>query len=275
MLRQCGNMHVGLIGTGEMGGGVGAWLVKNGATVVTSLAGRSAVSSERIRAAGIGVAETPADVSRSASIVLSIVPPDQAVRVARAFVAMLVPNEVPPAYADCNAISPDTSAEIGKMMDDAGVHYVDGGIIGGPPREGYGPKIYASGPHVAELEKLIPYGLNIIKLEGPIGIASALKMSYAGMTKGIAALGAAMFACSEIGGVGNALRAEFAASQPELNAFLKRQLPTIDAKAYRWVAEMREIGKFGAAEPGVTGVYDAIAEFYVAIAESAQVKGVA
>jgi predicted dinucleotide-binding enzyme len=41
-------LRIGLIGTGEMGSAVGARLRANGVDVVTSLAGRSAASAERI-----------------------------------------------------------------------------------------------------------------------------------------------------------------------------------------------------------------------------------
>lgn len=267
-------MHVGLIGTGEMGSGVGACLVKHGATVITSLEGRSEASAARIRRAGIDVAATPADVPRVASIVLSIVPPDQAVKVAREFVAMLIPNGLAPVYVDCNAIAPDTAAQIGRILSDAGVRYVDAGIIGNPPRDGYdGPRMYAAGPDVAELERLNAHGLHVRDLKGPLGIASALKMSYGGLTKGITGIGAAMFACAHIGGVSDALQAEFADSQPMLHAWFTKQLPTMYPKAYRWVPEMREIATFTAPQPGAPDIYEGLAQLYASIAEGVKAKG--
>ncbi|MGO8996472.1 MAG: 6-phosphogluconate dehydrogenase, partial [Polyangiaceae bacterium] len=70
------------------------------------------------------------------------------------------------------------------MIAAAGIAFVDAGIIGGPPRDDYGPTFYASGPDVAAFEALNAYGLNVRVLEGPIGRASALKMCYGGLTKG-------------------------------------------------------------------------------------------
>ena len=53
------------------------------------------------------------------------------------------------------------------------------------------PKFYASGPDAADFARLNDYGLIVRVLQGPLTAASALKMSYAGITKGFTALGAA------------------------------------------------------------------------------------
>src|SRR5262249_14788982 len=45
-------------------------------------------------------------------------------------------------------------------------------------------------------------------------------------------------------GSAEALYRELALSQPQLLAWLSRQVPRMPPKAYRWVAEMEEIGHF-------------------------------
>ena len=97
------------------------------------------------------------------------------------------------------------------------------------------------GPHAAGFAKLNDYGLIVRVLEGPLTAASALKMSYAGITKGFTALGAAMMLAATRGGSAEALKAELAESQPALLGYLTRQVPSMYSKAYRWVAEMDEI----------------------------------
>ncbi len=140
---------------------------------------------------------------------------------------------------------------------------------GGPPHEGYdGPRIYACGPHVAMFAALNSHGLHVVPVEGEIGTASAVKMCYGGMTKGIIGIGAAMFACAERAGVAGELAREFASSQAALDAFLKQHVPGMYPKAYRWVAEMREIASFGSDEPGVAEMYQGLAERYKAVAEA-------
>src|SRR3954451_12161861 len=88
------------------------------------------------------------------------------------------------------------------------------------------------------------HGLDIRIVGGGMGAASALKMSYAGITKGLTALGAAMMLGAARAGVAEALYAELAASQPALLAWFTRQIPGMYQKAYRWVAEMEEIAEF-------------------------------
>ena len=86
--------------------------------------------------------------------------------------------------------------------------------------------------------RLNGFGLDTRLVDGPAGAASALKMSYAGLTKGFTALGAAMMLGAERAGCAEALRAELAESQPHFLAWLSRQVPRMYPKAYRWVAEM-------------------------------------
>ena len=268
--------RIGLIGAGEMGSGIGGRLAARGVDVRTTLVGRSAASAERIERAGIGTVADLASIARTCALVLSIVPPDQALGVAESFAAAYVPTATPPVFVDCNAVAPATVLKIAAVLTAAGVHFVDAGIIGGPPADGYeGPKIYASGPHVAAFEVLNAHGLHVKPLDGPVGLASALKMCYGGLTKGMTAIGSAMFACAEDAGLRDALAAEFSGSQPALYVWLTRQIPTMFPKAYRWVGEMHEIATFGKDQPGVSAMYNGIADRYAAIATEQTRKGTA
>src|SRR6266705_1709011 len=74
----------------------------------------------------------------------------------------------------------------------AGAPFVDAGIIGGPPKPGgKGPAFYASGADAPRFAALRDHGLDVRVLDGAIGAASGLKMSYAGITKGFTAIGTA------------------------------------------------------------------------------------
>jgi 3-hydroxyisobutyrate dehydrogenase-like beta-hydroxyacid dehydrogenase len=256
-----------------MGSGVGGHLVAHGAEVWTTLAGRSAASAERIRKAGITPVADLAAIARGCPVVLSIVPPDRALAVAEAFAAAYAGGSEGLLYADCNAIAPATTERVGAVILAAGMRYVDASIIGAAPQIGRaGPHIYASGPHAAELAELNAFGLEVRPLDGPIGHASALKMSYAGITKAYTGIAAAMFAAAERSGVGPALKREFEEHQQALTGWLARQLPQIEPKAYRWIGEMREIGAFCAGEP-VAQIYEGMAQYYEAIAAAQTAKG--
>jgi 3-hydroxyisobutyrate dehydrogenase-like beta-hydroxyacid dehydrogenase len=211
-----------------------------------------------------------------ADFVLSILPPGEAENLARQLAPALSALAKKPIYVDCNAISPQTAERVAAIVEPTGAKFVDGGIIGGPPREGYnGPAIYASGPAVGETKVLRDWGLDWRAIDGPIGAASGLKMSYAGITKGITSLGSAMMLGAARFGCAEALVAELSSSQPQIFGYLKNSIPRMYDKAYRWVAEMEEISDFLGANPPSRDIYAAIARLYdyLAAAEAEEQPG--
>ena len=75
-----------------------------------------------------------------------------------------------------------------------------------------------------------------------------------------------MMAAADRHGLGEALRAELAESQPMLLSHLQRSIPIMQPKAYRWVAEMLEIATFQADDPAAATIYDGLSAFYEGIA---------
>jgi len=268
--RDENSVTVAIVGAGEMGAAVGHRLREAGARVITSLAGRSAESVARVRDAGLEVVNDDDSIVRDANFVLSIVPPGVAVEVADRLRGPLARARAKPAYVECNAISPATCRRIRDLL--GATTFIDAGIIGGPPVAGTqdpakGPRFYASGPDARILTRLAGFGLDIAILDGPVGAASGLKLSYAGLTKGFTALSTTMLGAAEREGLADALRDELARSQPYFFAWLNRAVPAMRPKAYRWVAEMRQIAEFiGAPDDGST-IYDGAALLYQRIAE--------
>lgn len=254
---------VAIIAPGNMGAAIGRRLVANGLDVLTLLEGRGTAS--RARAEQAGMAGVGLDEITKADFLLSIVPPGEALGLARTLAPHLAAQTHPMVYVDCNAVSPPTVRKIGEVLK--GVAFVDAGIIGLPPSEGEkGPTIYASGDAAMRFSKLAAYGLSIKLLEGPIGAASALKMSYAGITKGLSGLGAAMLLAANREGAAEALRAELQDSQPALLARFAKALPQMFGKAYRWVAEMEEIAEFLGEDEAAATVFRGFAELYERLA---------
>jgi hypothetical protein len=101
--------------------------------------------------------------------------------------------------------------------------------------------------------------------EGPVGTASALKMCYGGITKGLIAIGSAMALAAMRAGIGPLLHAELMASQPQLMAGFGRSIPDMFSKAGRWVAEMEEVAGFVGEARAERDVYAAIGRFYARI----------
>jgi 3-hydroxyisobutyrate dehydrogenase-like beta-hydroxyacid dehydrogenase len=234
---------VAIVAQGSMGAAVAARLAEHKVTVLTSLAGRSEASAKRAREAGMrAVADREL---AEADFFLSIVPPGDALTLAQRLAPMLTAANKKPVYVECNAVSPATVTQIEQVVAATGCPFVGAGIIGPPPKPGTShTKFYAAGPHAATFAVLNDYGLIVRVLTGPPTSAAALKMSYAGITKGFTALGAAMMLAATRGGSAEALKAELAESQPALLGFLSRSVPGMYAKAYRWVAELDEIGAF-------------------------------
>jgi putative dehydrogenase len=250
-----------IIAPGNMGAGVGRRLTENKVTVLTTLAGRSAESADRAREAGMtSVSEREL---AEADFLLSIVPPGEALGLAQRLAPVLTAANKKPTYVDCNAVSLQTMRAIANVVAATGCPFVGAGIIGPPPKPGSSDtKIYASGPAAPDFAKLNDYGLIVRVLDGEITAASALKMSYAGITKGFTALGAAMMLAASRAGSADALKAELAESQQALLGFLTRQMPGMYGKAYRWVAELDEISSFVGADRPEHEMLSAAARLY-------------
>jgi 3-hydroxyisobutyrate dehydrogenase-like beta-hydroxyacid dehydrogenase len=262
---------IAVIAPGAMGAAVGKRLADHGARVLTALAGRSAASQARAAAAGMIAADDAAIIG--ADFLLSILPPGEALALAERLAPMLAAADAKPIYVDCNAVSPATVERIAAAVNGAGCGFVDAGIIGPPPPSDparaaatTGTRFYASGPAASHFAELAAYGLDIRVLNGPTGAASALKMSYAGITKGTQALGAAMLLAASRVGSAPALIAELELSQCEMLAMFRHQLAIMPPKAHRWVAEMREIADFVSTDPAARDIYEGAARFYEEIA---------
>jgi putative dehydrogenase len=260
------NPVVAVVAPGMMGAAVGKRLVDHGVKVLTSLKGRSAET--KARAAAAGMISAGDEEIAATDFILSILPPGDAIALAQRFAPALTASNSKPVFVDCNAVSPPTVERIAAAIAPTGSPFVDAGIIGPPPKPNDAePRFYASGPEASRFATLRQFGLDVRVLEGPMTTASALKMSYAGITKGTQALGAAMLLAATRGGTADALFAELQTSQPQMLTWLTRTLSLMPPKAYRWVAEMHEIANFVGADPSAHELYLGAAHFYEQIAD--------
>ena len=258
---------VAVIATGAMGAAIGARLRDNGVRVISLLDGRSEASRRRAADAGIENA-SEADVA-AGDIILSIVPPGEAVALARRLAPALKASSHKALYADCNAINPQTMREIENIVLPTGCDVVDGGIVGPPPKpDSRTTRLYVSGPHSGRMTRLRDFGLAIETMDGKTGDASALKMCYGAFNKGVTALGAAVILAAQREGLADSLSREWQLSLPQLFAKLSRGVPDMVPKAYRWVAEFEEVAQFiGPAEE--RQIFEGIAKFYDRLAADA------
>ncbi len=244
---------VGLLHPGEMGAAVGAVLQSRGHDVLWASEGRSAGTARRAAEEGLEDAGSVAELARRSDVVLSICPPHAALDVAGSVARF------EGIYVDANAISPATSREVAARVR----RYVDGGIVGGPPREPGDARLYLSGedaPTIAGLFQASP--LEPVVLSGPVGTASAMKMVYAAWTKGSAALLLAVRETARAEGVEDALLEEWATSIPGLEERSLRAARSAEAKGWRWVGEMEEIAATFASAGQPDGFHKAAAEVF-------------
>jgi len=250
---------IGILHPGEMGAAIGAALVSAGHEVVWAGEGRSAQTSERAASAGLRDMGTVAEVVARGDTVLAVCPPHAALDLATTVVGMRSTG----IYVDANAVSPATATTIAAVVERGGARFVDGGIVGPPPGAGGGTRLYLSGQEAGTVAGLfVDTDVDAVVLSGEIGAASALKMAFAGWTKGTAALLLAVRAAARAHGVEDALLAEWAGSIPELPAASERAARSAAAKGWRWVGEMEEIAATLDAADLPAGFHEAAAEVF-------------
>lgn len=261
---------VAIVAQGSMGAGLAARLHQHGVEVRTLLTGRSEASRARAEAAGM----RPVDAAEllDADILLSVLPPASALTFAEDLAPRLRAAPRRPLYADCNAVSPETARAIAAVIEATGTPFVDVGIIGLPPRNGEpGPRLYASGTRARQLTRLCEFGLQVRVIEGDVGAASALKMSFAGISKGLTAVATGMILAAARAGLAQSLAQELRESEPWLFQSLGRRLPDMLPRAYRWIDEMREIADFVQPDAATAAIFAGAADLYDHIARD--VKG--
>ena len=254
---------VAILSPGEMGGGVGAALVRHGHTAITCLAGRSAQTTARAERLGFRLCEDLDSMLAGADIVLSILPPEAARATAEEVAAAMRRTGRAPPYAELNAIAPDTSRAIEGVFRGTGADYIDGGIIGLPPAEGRKPtRIYVSGSAAPALDAFDGKDIAIHQCGPEIGRASAVKMCYASVSKGTNTLHTAAMTAADSLGVGDLLRAEIADSVPAVFERMQANIPRLPADSGRWIGEMEEIARTYASAGLPPGFHLAAAEIF-------------
>jgi len=254
---------IGILHPGDMGSVVGACAVAGGSRVLWASEGRSAGSRERAAAAGLEDARTVAALVAASDVIVSVCPPHAAIDLARDVAGRRFAG----LFVDANAVAPATAREIGAVVEAGGAAFVDGGLIGPPPRNAGSTRLYLSGREAKRAAALFESSaLEAIAIGDGPGAASALKMAYAAYTKGSSALLMAIRALAASEGVDDALLAEWRRSQPELPKRSEAAARDNARKAWRFVGEMEEIAATFAAAGLPGGFHEAAAVIYERLA---------
>ena len=234
--------NIGIMSMGDMGSGVAKILKKNGFNVLTSLENRSKDSVIRAKQNKIKDVGNLGNLVENSEVILSILVPSKALDFAKQIAPFISKSKQEKIFVDCNAISPNTTKKINIFIEKSNGIFIDGGIIGGSPRSGEKPRIYLSGKNAYKIRILNSKEVEFIDINSEIGAASGLKMTYAAITKGTAALYAASLMTADHFGLLEKLLDEISYSQPKVFDSIK-SVNSISAKAFRWIGEMEEIAE--------------------------------
>ena len=259
---------IAILSPGDMGHGVGKALAEHRYRVITCLAGRSQRTRDLAVAAGFADVSPLEDMVFEADLIMSILVPAEAVGVARDVAGAMRAAGVSRPFADCNAVSPRSAAEMASIIGAAGGDYIDGGIVGGSPARSAVPRIYTSGPRAGLMDELDGKGIAIKNLGPAIDRASGMKMCYASMTKGTNTLRVAMLTAAYSLGLYDELVEELEFSQGDALSDMESGIPRLPANSGRWIGEMEEIAETFAMAGVTPGFHEGAAEMFRLLAST-------
>lgn len=233
---------IGILSIGEMGFHWAKLLKSHGVEVLTFDQDRGEVSRKRAVNAGVQSVASMAEFVQSSELIVSIVVPFAATRV-----ALNVADAVKKSgrknllFLDANAISPMTADEIAAVLNPAGIDFVDGCIIGSAAKMGKGTIVYVSGQQASRLQSLESFNIPIKVLGPNTNQASAFKVVYAGLTKGLQGLFCELFMGARRFGLLKELTAQYEDSFPGLIDKVSSSIVGLRIHARRRAEEMDEL----------------------------------
>jgi 3-hydroxyisobutyrate dehydrogenase-like beta-hydroxyacid dehydrogenase len=262
---------IGIMSIGEMGFHWAKLLRSHGVQVLTYDKDRGEVSRKRAENAGVKSLGSMAELVKESELIVSIVVPFAAIRVAEKVAkAVKESGRKDLLFLDANAISPMTADEIAKVLAPAAVNFVDGCIIGSAARMGKGTLVYVSGPEASRLGALGAFDIPVKVLGPNANQASAFKVVYAGLTKGLQGLFCELLMGARRFGLLNEIRAQYEESFPGLLDKVSSSIVGLRIHAGRRAEEMDELkrtfnhhGMNSFMAPAVQKVLEAIAALEV------------
>ncbi len=183
--------HLGLIGYGEVGKVFSAGLKPHMAAVSVwdlHLAdpAKAAPMQAHAQAAGLSAAASAQALCQSCDFLISAVTASNTLAVAQGVAPFIRPGTV---FLDLNSASPGTKQQAAALINAAGGHYVEAGVMTSVPPYGIRVPMLLGGERAAELAALFKgWGLDATAVSDQLGVASAIKMCRSVMIKGLEAL---------------------------------------------------------------------------------------
>jgi len=229
---------LGFLHPGEMGISLAVAALQNLPEVFWCSEGRSTATRKRAEQYGLTEISSLAEFCQTSDIIIGVCPPHAAHEQATALVAQKFRGT----YVEANAIAPLKVQTIAEELAAAGIHCIDGGIVGLPAWQENSTWLYLSGSDTEPVVQCFTRGLLQTKVLGTdIGQASALKMCFAAWNKGNTALLATILGAAESLGVRAALEQQWDIFNPGFTQQTHKRISDTARKAWRFAGEMQEI----------------------------------
>jgi 3-hydroxyisobutyrate dehydrogenase-like beta-hydroxyacid dehydrogenase len=185
--------NIGLVGYGEVGKIFGAGLKdRSGVAAVSAWdlkfadPALQATEQAHAQAGGINAQPSLSALCAASDFIISAVTASNTLAVAQDAAAHLRPDTV---FLDLNSASPGTKQKAAALIDAAGAHYVEAGVMTSVPPYGIKVPMLLGGARAAELAALLTAsGMDAKAVSEQLGVASAIKMCRSVMIKGLEAL---------------------------------------------------------------------------------------
>lgn len=238
--------RIALLSPGGLGAAIGRALAAAGHEVVCDVTGRSEQTRRRASEAGLILKTSLPEVIDTCDVILSFVPPSQALFVARHVARLRKERDIRtsssrPLYVDGNSISPLTAQEVLDALAPADVAAAKVSVFGPSDSLSLDNIMVISGESATDATALFK-SLTRVKIAGDsFAAAAAVKMSMASVTKTLPVLFLEAMSAAASASQLELTMSLFEELYPGMLQFLRRTLPTYVNHAKRRLDEMREI----------------------------------
>lgn len=199
-------VHLGFIGYGEVGkifsaglraqpgvAQVGAWDLKFDRADTRETERRHAAQ------AGVQAHDSSSSLCAASDVLVSAVTASSTLAVAEEAARHVRPGTW---FLDLNSASPGTKQQCAALIEGAGAHYIEAGVMTSVPPYGIRVPMLLGGARAGALaERLSAWGMDVKVVSAQLGVASAIKMCRSVMIKGLEALVIESYAAARAYGV--------------------------------------------------------------------------
>lgn len=177
---------IAILYPGDMGGHVAKVLTEKGYGIISYLQERNTETKKQAKLSGIISLASLSAVAKEADFVISLVPPNAVLEVAKKYIAA-TDSESKARFIDMNAKSVKVAEKLSEMFKSAVIPFCNACIIGRAAFVAEEGIIYYSGEVSKSFESIFGSCFRVVYLGDNVASATAFKMCFAGFNKTITA----------------------------------------------------------------------------------------